>query len=758
MTVITGNGTARTGLGGAAGFGELALPRGDEGSFAIDARAVFENGITLLGTTYAANALFVSLDGFLTFGTGASGLPTDPAAQLTQPFVAAFLADIDTRLDGEGAESGPVWVDIDPIADVVTITWQDVGFYRRNADLTNTFQIQLFDQGAQGVDLVLRYQSIEWTAGDLQGGWGGNGGTPAFAGYRWIGSGAATQLAASRNEDALMALPTTLGNTGVAGLWVWNLPETVPGGGTQAADLLIGDSGNNMILGLSGDDTLIGGMGADTLDGTDGFDWTSYTNASAGLFFSFANPHLNTGEAQGDVLITVEGVIGTALDDTLLGGAGAEGLRGGAGVDNIQGDAGADTLWGDAGDDTLSGGAGSDLLYGGAGFDWASYASTFRLDFENAANSTRDAVGDIFDSVEGVLGSSGNDTITGNGAANSFAGGAGDDLLQGRAGNDQLAGDAGNDTLDGGTGADTLTGGAGFDMASYASALAGLRIHLSDPAQSTADAVGDVFLQIEGILGSGFGDTISGNAGAERLDGGAGNDSLLGLAGNDTLNGGTGDDTLDGGADGDSFFGGAGIDTVTYMTSDRGLVINLFAPSNGTYWANGDSFSGIERVIGSNFSDLIWGDGAANQLEGGNGNDCLFGGGGADTLLGGWGQDVLFGDTGADLLDGGIGNDLLEGGNGGDQFQHSGSAGDGTDWIIDFTSNSGDVLVFAGAGASLADFSITAQQRARLWVAADDVWVVTHRPTNRQLWVLENSDNAINDVDIMIGNVIYDLL
>jgi hypothetical protein len=44
------------------------------------------------------------------------------------------MADIDTRLDGEGTESGPIWVDIDPISDVVTITWQNVGFYRRNAE------------------------------------------------------------------------------------------------------------------------------------------------------------------------------------------------------------------------------------------------------------------------------------------------------------------------------------------------------------------------------------------------------------------------------------------------------------------------------------------------------------------------------------------------------------------------------------------------------------------------------------------------
>lgn len=756
MTAITGNGTAQTGLGGAAGYGELALTRADDGSYAIDTSAVFENGITLAGTAYAANALFVSLDGFLTFGAGAVGLPSDPATQLNTPFIAAFLADIDTRLDGEGAESGPVWVDIDPVADVVTITWQDVGFYRRNADLTNTFQIQLFDQGAQGVDVVLRYQSIEWTAGDLQGAWGGNGGAPAYIGYRWNASGVATQLAASGNEAALLSMPATVGNTGVRGLWVWNLPQAA--GATQGADALTGTNGNDVLRGLGGDDTLIGGLGADTLDGGDGFDWTSFTNASGGLYFSFASPNLNTGDAQGDVLTFIEGVIGSEFADTLVGGAAAEGLRGGAGADTIQGGLGADTLWGESGNDTLNGGVGSDFLYGGIGFDWASYSGPIRLDLENPTLNTGDAAGDRFDSIEGILGSSSNDTLAGDSADNRFSAGSGDDLLLGRTGDDVLMGDLGNDTLEGGLGADTLDGGAGLDIASYALAISSVRISLANAALLSNEAAGDIFISIEGVIGSAYNDTISGGVAADWIDGGAGNDSLLGLGGNDTLTAGSGDDILDGGAGGDSFFGGSGSDTVTYIASDRGLVIDLTMPSKGTYWANGDSFSAIERVIGSNFADLIWGDNAGNQLEGGIGEDCLFGGGGADTLTGGWGKDVLFGDEGDDVLDGGVGADLLEGGAGSDRFIHTGNAGDGTDWIIDFVSNAGDVLVFTGTGATLADFSITAEQRARLWVVADDVWVVSHIPTGRQLWVLENSALTITDVDIMIDTMIYELL
>ncbi|MDZ7906718.1 MAG: hypothetical protein U5N55_13835 [Cypionkella sp.] len=133
MGAITGNGQAQTGLGGAAGFGEVALARSDSAAFVVDTSAVFENGFSLGGVSYAANALFVSTDGFLTFGAAPTGDYFNSPSSLSTPFIAAFMADIDTRLDGEGTESGPIWVDVDALADVVTITWQDVGFYRRNA-------------------------------------------------------------------------------------------------------------------------------------------------------------------------------------------------------------------------------------------------------------------------------------------------------------------------------------------------------------------------------------------------------------------------------------------------------------------------------------------------------------------------------------------------------------------------------------------------------------------------------------------------
>lgn len=56
--------------------------------------------------------------------------------------------------------------------------------------------------------------------------------------------------------------------------------------------------------------------------------------------------------------------------------------------------------------------------------------------------------------IENARSGSGNDTLTGNEAANRLESGAGSDVLVGLGGNDQLVGGSGNDTLTGGAGAD----------------------------------------------------------------------------------------------------------------------------------------------------------------------------------------------------------------------------------------------------------------------------------------------------------------
>lgn len=72
--------------------------------------------------------------------------------------------------------------------------------------------------------------------------------------------------------------------------------------------------------------------------------------------------------------------------------------------------------------------------------------------------------GDRRSLIENAIGGSGNDTLSGNVAANLLSGGAGDDRLFGREGSDRLLGGAGDDRLNGGAGNDLLNGGAGADL------------------------------------------------------------------------------------------------------------------------------------------------------------------------------------------------------------------------------------------------------------------------------------------------------
>ena len=238
-------------------------------------------------------------------------------------------------------------------------------------------------------------------------------------------------------------------------------------------------------------------------------------------------------------------------------------------------------------------------------------------------------------------------------------------------------------------------------------------------------------------IDSGFGDdTVYAGIGNDVLDGGDGNDTLYGEDGNDTLIGGAGDDTMDGGTGDDTFIGGAGSDsmsggsgqdTVDYSASSAGVSVNL---ATGTYSggdATGDTGSGIDGIIGSDYDDTLIGfdgestDGAnsyTNVFYGGAGNDYLDGAGGDDELYGGTGNDTIIGGAGADLIDGGDGDDTIYAG-GGDTI----TGGEGNDTIIidpsqldgnainivgseDGDSGAGDVLDLSQLGSNFVHGSI----------------------------------------------------
>lgn len=338
-------------------------------------------------------------------------------------------------------------------------------------------------------------------------------------------------------------------------------------------------------------------------------------------------------------------ITGTSGNDTLNGTSSADSITGSSGTDILYGGLGNDSLYGGTNSDTLVGGGGSDSLYGGSGSDLADYSASgagVSVNLTTGAGLNGDAQGDIFSSIEYVLGSDFDDTLTGNSSDNILTGGLGNDSLAGGSGDDSLYGGDNADTLTGGSGGDLIDGGAGRDMADYSAATGAVTVNLSTGLGSGSDAGSDTLTGIEDVTGSGNADSLTGNSADNALYGGGGAD---------TLTGGEGADSLD---------GGSGNDLVSYAASLAGVTVDLATGVGSGGDAAGDTLTGIESLTGSALNDVLTGNTSANLLTGGDGSDLLDGGSGADSLYGGVGNDTLKGGSGSDILSGGTGIDTAD--------------------------------------------------------------------------------------------------
>jgi Ca2+-binding RTX toxin-like protein len=244
------------------------------------------------------------------------------------------------------------------------------------------------------------------------------------------------------------------------------------------------------------------------------------------------------------------------------------------------------------------------------------------------------------------------------------------------------AGD-GDDTIVAGIGKDDIDGGNGHDVASYETSVRGVDVNLGAGTAHGGTAEGDSFTSVEGLIGSAFGDHLTGDANDNSFDGGAGADHI---------DGGAGIDSVD--------YSGA-IDPATPGT--QGVEIFLDGSASHGGQAEGDVLNNIEDVTGTSRDDK------------------LHGGAGAETLHGGAGNDHVYGSTGADALDGGTGRDVADysGSASGVTVALDGTAGAGGDAQGDvltniedlvgsafddtLTGDAGDNLIVGGAGADHVD-------------------------------------------------------
>ena len=191
---------------------------------------------------------------------------------------------------------------------------------------------------------------------------------------------------------------------------------------------------------------------------------------------------------------------------------------------------------------------------------WNIDAATFFTDIGAYAANNNNTVGlnNIFNaatySITGSAGSSDNNNGSHDGV-DVFFGGDHADVFNGMSGPFGPF-DPGNDTVD------------------YSHAAAGITASLSNPASNTGSAAGDIYISIENLRGTAFGDVLTGD----------GN--------NNVIEGGLGNDVLDGGV--------GGFDTASYEHASAGVTVGLNTTlQQDTIGAGLDTLSNFEKLLGS---------------------------------------------------------------------------------------------------------------------------------------------------------------
>ena len=265
-------------------------------------------------------------------------------------------------------------------------------------------------------------------------------------------------------------------------------------------------------------------------------------------------------------------------------------------------------------------------------------------------------------------------------------------------------------------------------------------VHLSEIPLTLHQLNTDETINLTGngdtVYANGGDDRVNGGQGNDTIFGGDGNDNIYGNSGNDVISGGKGDDTIDGGNGADTYIWnlGDGLDTIEdYQGSStdgrmdsvsfgQGISFeDLTFECSGSdliIYVKGDRTQGV--ILRNQFNSdyyrieyLELADGTVKNLTemgftfqqtdrhdnvtGTQYDDIIYGNGGNDTLNAGNGNDILVGSKGDDSLDGGYGNDT-----------YVWNLGDGFDTISDYQSSSTEGLedkIKFGEGITFEDLS-----------------------------------------------------
>lgn len=467
--------------------------------------------------------------------------------------------------------------------------------------------------------------------------------------------------------------------------------------GAENNDLVQGGNGNDFISGGGANDTIDGETGSDTLEGDagadsivggssieTGIDVASYLHSSAAVSVSLATGSGTGGDAQGDALSNIEGLIGSIGNDTLIG---------------------------NANDNTFIGVAGNDLLKGGAGNDVYVFNSTDGMDVIDEASGDQQGQiwesgyllsGDAYETSKG----SHSYVLTSDGVRfYVYRDGTTNDLyIHGPQLGDQIqikdfdSGDFGitlhgseNGTRPSGNllipiiqnlGWTLPGGGADLDGFGGSSPTNGhiTDKHVGDNGKNdfnfqptdqlrlttpTSDGEGVIIHPWADLgFGDAFNDDTSGGGTSgealvgdqsdppggtdvprnDVLAGGDGDDAIDGKLLDDFLMGGGGNDNIVGGEGENVMFGGDGDDYIVGTGYGFGDAGNDYV-SGGTnvYGGAGDDWiSGSAYATGDDGNDYVWVNGTTDATaEGGSGNDVITLGEGNYEISGGSGNDVI---------------------------------------------------------------------------------------------------------------------